>query len=194
MARRTPRRRSDSGFAVVQTLIVFAIAGIVAAIAIPVYATRAKDSVLQQNAGSLVLQVKGCVALDLDPAYVDDDGHVRNSDGDADNNLSTTIARALRAPGAGSWGHYVNPLSGSDRILCQTASPTSAGDLRPAVWITDDQRYAFAAIGASDTMRNQLAGTLLVVFTTSGGRPSALDIFYVDDAGQRSATAIVLAL
>jgi hypothetical protein len=186
MAPLTLRRRSDSGFAVVQTLIVLGIAVVVAAIAIPVYATKAKDSVLQQNAGSLVLQIKGCVALDLDPTYV--------ADGDADGSLSTTIARALRAPGAGSWGHYVNPLSGSDRILCQTASPTSPGDLRPAVWITDDQRYAFAAVGSSATMRSQLAGTLLVVFTPVGGPASAVDIFYINGAGRRSASAVVLAL
>lgn len=190
MTRQTPRRGADTGFAVVQALIVFAIAGIIAAIAIPVYAMKAKDSVLQQNAGSLVLQVKGCVALDLNRAYVADDDQVT----DANGSLSTTIARALRAPGAGSWGHYVNPLTGSDEVLCQTASPTSAGDVRPAVWITDDQRYAYAAFSASATTRNQLAGTLLVIFNITGGRTSAVDMFYVDGAGQRSATAAALAL
>ena len=190
MAPRTPRHRADTGFAVVQALIVLAIAGIIAAIAIPVYATKARDSVLQQNAASLVLQVKGCVALDLNPAYVADDDQVT----DANGSLSTTIARALRAPGAGSWGHYVNPLSGSDEALCQTASPTSAGQVRPAVWITDDQRYAYAAFSASATTRNQLAGTLLVVFNITGGRTSAVDMFYVDGAGQRSATGAALAL
>ena len=188
MAVQTPRRRQDAGFAIVQALIVFAIAGIVAGIAIPVYATKAKDSVLQQNAGSLVLQVKGCVALDLDPAYVADDG------GDPGGSLSTIITRALRAPGAGSWGHYVNPLSGSTAILCQSALPTSAGELRPAVWITDDQRFAYAAFSASAATRNLLPGTLLVVFTTRGGRASAIDTFYVDDSGQRSTSAAALAL
>ena len=37
---------SQAGFAVVQTLSVFAVAGIIAAMAIPVYAARAKESVL----------------------------------------------------------------------------------------------------------------------------------------------------
>jgi hypothetical protein len=191
MARQTTRRSTESGFAVVQALIVFAIAGMIAAIAVPVYATKAKDSVLRQNTASLVLQVKGCLALDLEPTYtitVDQDSD------DTPGSVSTAIARALRAQGAGSWGHYVNPLSGSDAILLQSSLPTEPDDVRPAVWMTDDPSYAYADFEGSAVTRSQLAGTLLVVFASSSGRASAMEIYYVDAAGQRSATATSLAL
>jgi hypothetical protein len=51
-----------------------------------------------------------------------------------------------RAAGeAGGSGRYMHPLSGSRAIVCQTALPADASGVRPAVWITDDQRYAYAA-------------------------------------------------
>ena len=181
MARRSPRRGSDAGFAVVQTLVVIAIAGIVAAIAIPVYAARAKESVLRQNTATLELEVKSYLAAGLD-------------DSDDAANASAIIAHALCGPGGGTSPWYVNPLCGSRAVVCQTALPAGAGGVPPAVWITDDQRYAFAAFTASPTTKSRLRGTLMIVSIIRDGRTSGVEVFYVDAAGHRSPTATTIAI
>lgn len=193
MAQQTPRRRTDTGFAVVQALIVFAIAGIVAAMAIPVYAARAKESVLRENAQTLELEVKSYLALDLDATYVADSATVAGAGMDQ-RSASLVIAQALRGRGDRTSAYYVNPLGGSRAIVCQTTLPSTAGDTPPAVWITDDQRYAYAAFTASPTTKSRLRGTLMIVFISESGRTSGIEVFYVDAAGQRSPTATVLAI
>jgi type II secretory pathway pseudopilin PulG len=181
MTRRSARRGSDAGFAVVQTLVVIAIAGIVAALAIPVYAARAKESVLRQNTATLELEVKCYLAAGLD-------------DGDDEASASEFIANALRGPRSDSSPWYVNPLCGSRAVVCQTALPAGASDVPPAVWITDDQRYAFAAFTASPTTKSRLSGTLMIVSIVHNGRTSGVEIFYVDAAGHRSSTATTIAI
>jgi len=181
LARQTPRRRTDAGFAVVQTLVVLAIAGIVAAMAIPVYAARAKESVLRQNAATLELEVKSYLAAGLD-------------DSDGEENASAVIAHALCGPGAAISAWYVNPLCGSRAVVSQTALPAGAGGVPPAVWITDDQRYAHASFTASPTTKRRLRGTLMVVSITHDGRTSGVEIFYVDASGRRSPTATTIAI
>ena len=179
MSRHVPSTGSQTGFAVAQTLIVSAIAAIVVAIAVPVYAARAKETVLRQNATTLELEVKSYLAAGLDAT-------------DDKRSASEVIAQALGGHGGGISTYYVNPLCGSHAVVCQTAPPSAAGGTPPAVWITDDQHYTHAAFSPSATTRSQLAGTLLVVFTTTGGRTSAIDIYYVDAAGLRSAAVATL--
>ena len=181
LARQTPRRRTDAGFAVVQTLVVIAIAGIVAAMAIPVYAARAKESVLRQNTATLELEVKSYLAAGLD-------------DSDDEASASEFIAHALCGPGSGISPWYINPLCGSRAVVCQTALPAGAGGVPPAVWITDDQRYAYASFTASPTTKSRLRGTLMIVSITHGGRTSGVEVFYVDAAGRRSPTATTIAI
>jgi len=181
LARQTPRRRTDAGFAVVQTLVVLAIAGIVAAMAIPVYAARAKESVLRQNTATLELEVKSYLAAGLD-------------DSDDEASASEFIAHALCGPESGISPWYVNPLCGSRAIVFQTALPAGAGDVPPAVWITDDQRYAYASFTASPTTKSRLRGTLMVVSIIRDGRTSGVEVFYVDAAGHRSPTATTIAI
>jgi hypothetical protein len=187
MTRTTSEQQTRKSFSVTQALIVFAVVGVFAAIALPVYASRAKDSVLRQNADSLALQVKGYLALDLAPGYVADGDRDAGAVQDA---LSTTLAAALRN---GTAGRYLNPYSGSRTVLCQDEPPTSARGARPAVWITDDRHYAFATITPTIVTRDQLAGTLLVVVVAQG-TTETIDVFYVDAAGERSAFAAALAL
>jgi len=187
MTRRTPEHQTRKGFTVVQALIVFAIVGVFAGIAIPVYASRAKDTVLRQNADSLALQVRSYLALDLDSAYVADNDR---EPGIAQDAVSATLAAALRS---GAAGRNLNPYSGSRTVLCQSEPPTSASAARPAVWITDDQHYAYSAITRSIVTKDQLAGTLLVVFVTQGTNET-IDVFYVDAAGERAPLAAALAL
>jgi hypothetical protein len=64
------RRRMDRRLAVLETLIVFAVVATIVAVAVPAYAARARESVLQQNVYSLAEDVRGGVVLDLDSAYV----------------------------------------------------------------------------------------------------------------------------
>jgi len=194
MTRQTPRRGTDTGFAVIQALIVLAITGIVAAMAIPVYAARAKESVLRENAKTLELEVKSYLALGLGATYVTDNETVAGAGTDDERGASEVIAQALRGPGEGISAYYVNPLCGSHAIVCQTALPSTAGDTPPAVWTTDDQRYAYGAFTASPTTKSRLRGTLMVVFITHSGRTSGMEVFYVDASGERSPTSTALAI
>ena len=187
MTRRASEHQTHKSFSVLQLLIVFAIVGVFAGIAIPVYASRAKDTVLRQNAGSLALQVRSYLALDLDSAYVADGDQAQGTDQD---NVSAALAAALRS---GTAGRFVNPYSRGRAVLCQSEPPTSASGARPAVWITDDPHYAYAAITRSIVTRDQLAGTLVVAFVTQGATET-IDVFYVDAAGERAPLAAALAL
>jgi type II secretory pathway pseudopilin PulG len=182
-----PRLGMDRRFAALETLVVFAVVAIIAAVAIPVYAARARESVLQQNAHGMAQEIRGKLALDFDSTYVAESG-LAEADGD-DAGLSTELARALHSAEA---GRYVNPLSGSAAVVCETALPASANGAPPAVWITDDQSYAYGNFNASATTTRYLRGTLVVVFITHEGRTSCLEVFYVDAAGKRSSAATVL--
>lgn len=181
MTRRSPRRGSNAGFAVVQTLVVIAIAGIVAALAIPVYAARAKESVLRQNAATLELEVKSYLAAGRD-------------DSDDQVSASEFLAHALGGPREGISAWYVNPFCGSRAVVFQTAVPAGTGGAPPAVWITDDQRYAYASFTASPATKSRLRGTLMVVSIVHDGRTSGVEVFYVDAAGHRSPTATTIAI
>lgn len=194
MSRHAPPTGSQIGFAVIQTLIVAAIAAIVVAVAVPVYAARAKESVLRENAKTLELEVKSYLALDLDATYVADNETVAGAGTDDERSASEVIAQALGGPGDGISAYYVNPLGGSRAIVCQTALPSTAGGTPPAVWITDDQRYAYGAFTASPTTKSRLRGTLMIVFISHSGRTSGIEVFYVDAAGERSPIATTLAI
>jgi hypothetical protein len=197
MGRRASRSNARGGFSRVQLLISVTIAVAFVALAIPVYAARAKESVLQQNVRSLELEIRSYLALDLEatfpPGGAAGSAVADKAAEDDDRSAGYVITRALSAGDRGSSGYYLNPLSGSRAIVSRTLPPTSAaGTSRPAVWITDDQRYAHTAFSASSSTRRRLAGTLMVVFLTHAGRVSGIDIFYVDSAGKRSAEDTVL--
>lgn len=194
MSRQAPPTDGQTGFAVIQALIVFAIAAIVVAVAVPVYTARAKESVLRENAKTLELEVKTYLALDLEATYVADTEAVAGAGTGDDRHASEVIAQALGGRGDGLSAYYINPHGGSRASVCQTALPSSAGGAPPAVWITDNQRYAYGAFTASPTTQSRLRGTLVVVFVTHNGHTSSLEIFYVDAAGERSPTATTLAI
>jgi Tfp pilus assembly protein FimT len=189
MKRLTPGLGMDRRFAVLEALIVFAVLAIIVAVAAPAYAARARESVLQQNAHGLAQEVRGEVALGVDSAYLSEVG--LTAAGSAEASLSTALAGALRS---GDAGRYVNPLSGSATVVCETALPSSSNGRPPAVWITDDQSYAYSAFTASATTTRYLRGTLMIVFITREGRTGCLEVFYVDAAGKRSSTATVLGI
>ena len=192
MRRQNARRRGDSGFVVLHTLIVFAIAGVVAAIGLPVYASGAKDTVLRQNARTLEVELTSQVALGLEPASVAGNGEATGSSA-AQDHAVLAIAKAIRESDNGCVRRFANPFSGGRAIVCQSTPPMSGRGSQPAIWVTDDQRYAYGTFAPSASTKAQLAGTLLVV-AGARGRQGTIQIFYVDDAGQRSSTLATLSL
>ena len=85
------------------------------------------------------------------------------------------------------------PSAAASAIVCAAAPPASSAATRPAVWITDDQHYAYAQFRPSAVTRSQLAGTLVVAFVTRDG-VGTVDVYFVDGAGERSPAAAALAL
>jgi hypothetical protein len=185
--RRTSECRNGRRFSVLQLLIVCTIAALVAALAIPAFGAQARKSVLRQNAETLALQVKNDLALDRSPGYVAEGDRAA---GDGPQALSTDLSVTLRS---GEAGHFVNPFSGSRAIVCAVAPAASTALARPAVWITDDQHYAYAQFRSSAVTRSQLAGTLVVAFVTRDG-VERVDVYFVDGAGERAHSAAALAL
>jgi type II secretory pathway pseudopilin PulG len=177
-----------------QVLIVVAIAALVVTLAIPAYAARARDTVLCENAKTLEFEVKSYLALDLEPTYVSD----READADAKLDVgrgaSEVIANALGGYGGGVSAYFVNPTSGSRMVVCESDLSATPDGTPPAVWISDDKRYSYAAFVASSTTKDRLGGTLMLVFTTPGVRAGGIEVFYVDAEGERSATATTLAI
>jgi hypothetical protein len=187
--RKTSECRNGRRFSVLQLLIVCAIAAAVAALAIPAFGVQARKSVLRQNAETLALQVKSDLAFDLDVVY-DADGDTAVAGDDGLRALSMALSGALRS---GDAGRFVNPFSGSRAIVCAAESPASSALARPAVWITDDQHYAYMQFNSSAVTRSQLAGTLVVALVTRDG-VGTVDVYFVDGAGERSPDAAALAL
>jgi hypothetical protein len=160
---------AQDGLAVLQILIVFAIAIAVAGIGIPVYASRAKDVVLEQNMANLKLQVERLIVQDEDASMADD-------------TLGADLTRAL---GNSAAGRYANPVSGSTEIL-SPSSPPKAGDPAPAIWITTDPEYGHNVFAAKASGNDSLAGTLLVVLADRDDGTAAADIYFVDRQGRCS--------
>jgi hypothetical protein len=205
VARRQTRQAGGApGSSVLQILIVGGVVALVAAIAVPVYAGRAKQSALQQNAASLQLELKTYLALDLDPTYVAD-GEIVASDvppasqeatastgSPGAHNACRVFTLALRGPRDRASSYYVNPYGGSREVICRSAPPETSDGKAPAVWITDDQRYAYDALKTSAADTSGLRGTLVVVFLSHNGRTSGIDVYYVDGSGEVSPTATAL--
>jgi type II secretory pathway pseudopilin PulG len=178
---------------------VVAIAAAVAGIALPRYVSGAKDTTLVRNLGTLELQVKSRAALDLDPTFLPDPDRLASaSAGDpADyqaavtSSISVALATTLRQGVAGDTGRFVNPVSHSTAVVCQSAPPWSNGEAQPAVWITDDEEYVYEALSTGGT-QDRLAGTLLVVFHEDGPDAGTIDVCCVDADGQPAPQVAIL--
>jgi hypothetical protein len=182
----TSDTRGGRRLSALQALIVFAVAGLVAALAIPALSAQAKTSVLGQNEHSLGLQVRTLV-LDLDATYVP------TASPSTDESAAAAVAAALGEElRSGTAGRFVNPVSCSAAIVCSAAPPDSGAAAQPAVWITADPDYAFRAFKPSAVTRSELAGSLVVALA---GKDAAatIDVYYVDARGQRSKSVETLA-
>jgi len=162
-------RTAQDGLAVLQILIVFVMAAGVAGIGIPVYASRAKDVVLEQNTANLKLQIERVIVQDEDASMADD-------------TLGADLTRAL---GSSAAGRYINPVSGSTDIVSRP-SPPKAGAAAPAIWITTNPEYAHNLAAATVSGNDSLAGTLLVALADRGDGTSAADVYFVDRQGHCS--------
>jgi prepilin-type N-terminal cleavage/methylation domain-containing protein len=175
---------SPGGFSVLELLIAVAIVAVFAGIALPAYAARAKESLLQENAKTLELVLKSHLALGLDTL-------LRQTDETA--SAAQLLAQALHDPGADLAATFENPLSGS-RLMSARLAPGSQAEIATAIWVTDDQRYSYAHFTPTKATKSQLAGSLVVVLIARDGRISCLEVFYVDSAGERSERATVLGI
>jgi hypothetical protein len=163
---------------VLQAVIVFAVAALVAGLAIPALAAQAKSSVLKQNQAALALQVKAEMVLLPDTGLPLDASRF----GDDEASAPAALAADLRRGAAGS---FVNPYGGSAAIVCSDAPPASDAASSPAVWITDDPHYSSATFRPSQLSRSRLAGCLVVAFSWESGA-TRVDVYYVDADGQQS--------
>ena len=145
MARRSTRQAgSSAGSSVLQILIVAGVVALVAAIAVPVYAGRARQGVLQQNADSLQLELKTYLALDLDTAFVADSEAALGDAATASQettvsgapgaqNACRVFTVALRGPRGTISSYYVNPYDGGRAVVCRSALPAAVDGGAPAV-------------------------------------------------------------
>ena len=183
ISRRSARRQS--GFSLLEALVVVAVVSTVVAIGVPTLHSRARLSVLDSNERNLATLVEG----EMVEGYAL--GYQPGGAASPDASLSTHLETLLRD--ATGKARYANPLVERAKAYAVVNAhdiPADSLSTPPAIYITDNPDYRFEVFNTlSKQYRSRLAGALLVLFDAGMNK---IDVFYVDAGGLRSPRVVSL--